>query len=160
MDFAAKIQECIRIVREAGTDDEFILRYLVDWSAGVGNPSSFVALGEASPIFQSGDHDTPEAAVDELLEILRRTGGVPPDNRTDEQKRRDAQTVEEYNAEEERLDAEARARGEVRISSRKIRAADIVAQSIAAPPIDALRGPGLMSGDVVADRLAIRRDDE
>lgn len=160
MDLAAKMIECIRIAREAGTDDDFQLNHMGDtWSAGIGNPATCVMLGESSPIFNSGDFETPDGAVDNLLEILRRTGGVPPDNRTDEQKRRDAQTDEEYNAEEDRLDAEAAARGERRISGRRIRMSDIMLGSITARPISALDDTGLMSSDVVTGKLEIKEGD-
>lgn len=161
MDMTAKMRECIRIAREAGTDDDLQLNHIGDkWEVGLGNPVSCVMLGESSPIFQSGDHATPEAAVDELLEIMRRTGGIPPDDRTDEEKRRDSQTVEEWNEEQERLDNEAQARGEFVLRVRKIRASDITAGSITAPRIDALRGSGLMSSEVVTGKLEVKRDEE
>jgi hypothetical protein len=73
---ADQIRECIALKKG---NKEFVLHDLGDeWRAGVGNPSSHVMLGESNAQFESGWCETPEQAVWELLDLLKKHDGELP----------------------------------------------------------------------------------
>lgn len=116
-------------------DTEMIVRSMAGgarWSAGIGNPTSVVLLGEVEPEIEGGEADTIGGALELLYREVLACGGTVPDRRTPEQIRIAAMTDEELD-EHNRLLRESAGPGDIVVQV--VRAGRIAVQSIDTPLI-------------------------